>query len=119
MPDDYKAPKTTVEQGQAASQPAPETPAVPNQPPAAGQAAAGSYFGRIASWFKRTFPGRENAVLFGLLGLIIAVLIFVIGIWRSSVIAIFVVAGVAIGQAVDGDPKIVRAIQRFISSRRP
>ena len=108
MADEYKAPKTTVEQdAQAEPQ---QTPAEPFSPAKTA--------GRMSAWFKRTFPGHENAVIFGLIGLIAAILIFVIGIWRALIVALFVVVGVAIGQMVDGDPKILRALRDFISDRR-
>ena len=72
----------------------------------------------VGSWLTRTFPGHENAVLFGFLGFIIAILIFIIGFWRTLFIAFVVVVGVAIGQYLDGDPKIYKAIRRALGENR-
>ena len=60
-------------------------------------------------------PGHEHAVLGGLLGLLVACLVFWIGIPRTLVLCLFAVAGVAVGQALDGDPKIVKAIVRLVN----
>ena len=117
MSEEIKAPKAAIESEPApaaAPAPAPEAPKEPAREPfSAGKAA-----GKASAWLKRTFPGNENAAIFGAIGLLAAVLIFIVGIWRALIVALFVVAGVAMGQVVDGDPKILRAIQRFISDRR-
>ena len=73
------------------------------------------FFRKISSWLATTFPGRENSVMLGLMGFVVAVVLFAIGFWRTLVITLFVVAGVAIGQVLDGDPKILRAIQRWLN----
>ena len=111
MADEYKAPQTTVEQDVQ------ESPA-PAPAPAQESFSVGRSVGKVGAWSKRTFPGPETAVIFGLIGLIAAILIFIVGIWRALIIALFVVVGVALGQVVDGDPKILRAVRRFISDRR-
>lgn len=72
----------------------------------------------LRQWLTQTFPGHENAVLFGFLGFIIAILIFIIGFWRTLFIALVVVVGVAIGQQLDGDPKIINAIRNLIRENR-
>ena len=127
MPDEYKAPRTTVEQDYAnpaqyvASEPAPapQPQPAPQAAPQAEPFSPGKTAGKVTAWFKATFPGRENAVIFGLIGLIAAILLFVVGVWRTLTIVLFVVVGVAIGQVIDGDPKILRAIQRALNNRRP
>ena len=60
-------------------------------------------------------PGHEHAVLCGLLGLLVACLVFWIGIPRTLVLCLFGVVGVAVGQALDGDPKILKAIVRLVN----
>ena len=122
MADEYKAPKTTIEQDY--SNPAPYVPEPapapePQPAPKPEPFSAGKTMGKMSAWFKGAFPGHENAVLFGLIGLIVAILIFVVGIWRALIVSLFVVVGVAIGQVIDGDPKILRALQRALSDRRP
>lgn len=72
----------------------------------------------IRSWVSQSFPGHENAVIFGFLGFVIAILIFVIGFWRTLFITLVVVAGVAVGQKLDGDAKIINAIRKLIRDNR-
>ena len=69
---------------------------------------------KVADWVSRTFPGNENAFWGAVVGLVAAIALFAIGVGRLLAIAIFVVCGVAVGQALDGDPKIARAVQRLV-----
>ena len=39
------------------------------------------------AWLHKTFPGHENAVLCGFLGLIVAILLFAIGFWATLLVA--------------------------------
>ena len=71
----------------------------------------------LRAWLEDTFPGNVNAVIFAVLGLIVALLLFVIGIWRTLVLVILVAMGVAFGQYLDGDPKIVRFFTTLFSDR--
>lgn len=103
-----------------------------NNQQAAGQAATSSdgtsgtnhtvHFSQAVSsarsWVARTFPGHENAVLFGFLGFLVALLVFIIGFWQTLFIALVVLVGVAIGQKLDGDPKIINAVRRFVRENR-
>lgn len=73
---------------------------------------------RIASWFSRTFPGSEHAVFGGLIGLLAAILIFVVGIGKTLVVALMVLVGVTLGQCLDGNPRIVNAVRRVIEKYR-
>lgn len=68
---------------------------------------------RVFSWVRRTFPGHENAFWGGVCGLLAAVVFFAIGFWRTVVIVVLVVVGVALGQVLDGDSKIVDALRRL------
>ncbi|MGN0071247.1 MAG: DUF2273 domain-containing protein [Atopobiaceae bacterium] len=63
------------------------------------------------AWLHETFPGHENAVLCGVLGLIVAILLFAIGFWATLLVALCVTVGVAIGQLLDGDPKIIEFVR--------
>lgn len=119
MADEHKVPKTMVEQHPSAD-PAPESDATsePGPAPASEPFSLARSASKLRAWFKRAFPGHEHAVIFGAVGLVAAILIFVLGIWRTLVIALFVTAGVAVGQIADGDPQILHAIRRFLSDRR-
>jgi uncharacterized membrane protein len=68
----------------------------------------------IVAWIETRFPGHGNAIFFGLVGLAAAILIFSLGFWRTLLIAVLVVAGVAFGQYLDGDPRIVNVFRRLL-----
>ena len=70
------------------------------------------------SWVKRTFPGHEHAFYGAVIALLLALLVFAIGIVRVLFICVLVVLGIAVGQVLDGDPKIIRAVQELFSSER-
>ena len=87
--------------------------------PASGSepAAQPGAFARASRWLDETFPNGRNAVLGGVTGLVVALLLFAIGVLKTLVIAILVVVGVACGQYLDGDPKIVRFVQNLMKKR--
>ena len=72
---------------------------------------------RASRWLDETFPNSRNAVLGGVTGLVVALLLFTIGVLKTLVIAILVVVGIACGQYLDGEPKIVRFIQNLMKKR--
>ena len=82
----------------------------------AGSAQAG--FSRVSAWVGKTFPGHENAFWGGVFGLVAAVVLLAFGILKTLVVAVLVVAGIAVGQLADGDPKLIRALQRFFSNNQ-
>ena len=49
------------------------------------------------------------------MGLVAAIAFLVLGVWYTAVIAVFVLVGVAVGQVVDGDPKILNLIRSLFS----
>lgn len=133
MAEKRTAPKLKVEDDPSTTAYAPASQSEPARARAAeasGDSAAGEdakqvqqrgLAGAVTSlrqWLTQTFPGHENAVLFGFLGFIIAILIFIIGFWRTLFIALVVAVGVAIGQQLDGDPKIINAIRNLIRENR-
>ena len=71
--------------------------------------------GRVSAWVSRTFPGHEHAFWGGVLGLLVALAFFAIGFFRTLLIVALIVVGVAVGQALDGDPKLINAVRRFYS----
>lgn len=70
---------------------------------------------RLLAWVRRTFPGHEHAFWGGVLGFVVALLFLFLGLWRALVIVVLVVVGVAAGQALDGDSKIVDLLRRIFS----
>ena len=71
----------------------------------------------IAEWMKTAFPGHEKSFIGGLLGLVAALLFLSLGVGRALVVILFVVVGVAVGQYLEGDPKILTAIRDWLSNR--
>lgn len=67
-----------------------------------------------AAFLSKVAPNHENALLGGLLGLVVAVLMFVAGFWRTLFVVVMVTIGVAVGQYLDGTPKIINFIRRVI-----
>lgn len=125
MAESDKSPRAKVELGTPA--PAPKTQAgggeqgkagnaAPTDSGVAGSAAAG--FSRVSAWVSKTFPGHENAFWGGVLGLVAAVVLLAFGIFKTLVLVVLVVAGIAVGQLVDGDPKLIRALQRLFSNNQ-
>ena len=62
------------------------------------------------------FPGHENAVFGGICGLVVAVLVFAIGFLRTLFVLLCVLVGVAIGQYLDGNPIVVKAVRKFFGN---
>lgn len=85
----------------------------------AGAAASGKEGSASArtpyAWVSRIVPGHEHALLGGLAGLLIALLIFVVGFWQTVFITLLVFVGIALGQYLDGDPKIINLLRRLIA----
>ncbi len=71
---------------------------------------------RMGGWVSGAFPGHENAFWGGVLGFVFGVLIFWVGLFKAVVVAALVLVGVALGQAADGDPKIINLFRQFFSS---
>ena len=69
----------------------------------------------VRSWVSRTFPGHEHAFWGGVLGLLVAVAFFVLGLFRTIVIVVLVFVGVAMGLALDGDSRLMDALRRVFS----
>lgn len=72
----------------------------------------------LSAWVHRTFPGHERAFWGGVVGLVAAIVFLAIGAWYSIVIAIFVIVGVAVGQFLDGDGKILDALRRLFGNQQ-
>lgn len=72
----------------------------------------------LLDWVHRTFAGHEHAFWGGVVALVIVLLVFAIGFWRVLFIALAVLVGVAIGQLLDGDPKLINAVRSLLDSDR-
>ena len=83
----------------------------------ASAAASVGILALIASWMQETFPKHKNTIAGGVCGLLLALLLFWIGLFKTVVIAVLVVAGVAAGQYLDGDPKIARAAKNLMNKK--
>lgn len=83
-----------------------------------GPADAAAGFARVSAWVSRTFPGHENAFWGGVCGLLVALVLLTLGILKTAILVVLVVAGIAVGQLVDGDPKLIRALQRIFSNNQ-
>lgn len=72
---------------------------------------------RFSAWFAKTFPHSRHAVIGGVCGLVVALLLFSIGLFKTAVIAVLVTVGVACGQYADGDPKLVNLVRELMKRR--
>lgn len=102
----------------AASEPEPapepaEAPAVPA--PVASVPAATRGF---SAWLTLNFPGYEHTALGAFTGLVLALLVFAIGVWRVVFIAAMVTGGAVIGSFFDGESGIRRAIRRLLGGNK-
>ncbi|MBM6675509.1 DUF2273 domain-containing protein [Olsenella uli] len=113
---DERTPRPRIELDEKGGRPAPDAPEAP--------ADDGSYTvgeavrdgsARLSAWVRRTFPGHEHAFWGGVLGFVVAVLFLVLGLFKALVIVALVTVGVAIGQALDGDSKIMDLVRRLFS----
>lgn len=76
---------------------------------------AAAYTKRVSSWVSRTFPGHEKAFWGGVCGLLVALILFAIGLLRTIIVVVLVGLGIALGQMADGDPKLVKIVRKFFS----
>lgn len=67
------------------------------------------------AWFNGVAPGHGNAIFFGLVGLIVAIVILSVGFFQALLIVILVLAGVSFGQWLEGKPTVFDAIKRLIN----
>lgn len=91
--------------------------AAPSEATAREEVPQPSAWTRLSTWFATTFPHSRNAVLGGICGLVVALLLFSIGLLKTLVIALLVTIGVACGQYADGDPKLVNLVRELMKRR--
>ncbi len=104
------------EQGPKRTDEAPTSEATANDPQE--QAAQRVRPKNPLAWLPRVLSGHEHAALGGLCGLLIAVLVFVVGFWRTLFVTVLVVVGVAVGQYLDGDPRLVKLVRKVLAELR-
>ena len=116
------APKATAKRSAAV---AVETEPVVDEAPARETSAPASQKSKLSSamrnpsgWLQGSFPGHEHAALGGLVGLVLALCVFLVGFWQTLFVSVLVVVGIAVGQYLDGDPKIINFIRRLIAEAR-
>jgi uncharacterized membrane protein len=85
---------------------------------ASDESAASKGRPNLMVWVRRTFPGHVHAFWGAVVAIVVALLTFVIGLPRMLLVAILVLIGIALGQVLDGDPKIIRTIRDLFSSDR-
>lgn len=91
--------------------------AAPSEVTAREEAPQPGTWTRLSTWFATTFPHSRNAVLGGICGLVVALLLFSVGLLKTLVIALLVTIGVACGQYADGDPKLVNLVRELMKRR--
>ena len=91
--------------------------AAPSEVTAREEASQPGAWTRLSTWFATTFPHSRNAVLGGIWGLVVALLLFSVGLLKTLVIALLVTIGVACGQYADGDPKLVNLVRELMKRR--
>lgn len=74
--------------------------------------------GKVVSMFDGVAPGHSNTIIFGIIGVIAALLLFSVGFWRMIVLVLFILVGVAIGESLDGDPRIINMVKGFFNSKK-
>ena len=72
----------------------------------------------VRSWVSRNFPGHEHAFWGGVIGLLVALAFFALGLWRTLVIVMLVFLGVALGLALDGDSRLWDTLRHLFSNNR-
>lgn len=129
MAETDRTPKAKVELGTPAPAPKAQTDDGAKGKAGAGAAAgsgtagsgtdpAAAGFSHVSAWVSKTFPGHENAFWGGVLGLLAAIVLLAFGIFKTLILVVLVMAGIAVGQLVDGDPKLIRALQRLFSNNQ-
>ena len=115
MSEDSKTPKAKIEVGTEADPKEIAGDATPQADANAEDGGMKAARKAVTSWVSRTFPGHEKAFWGGVAGLLVAIVLFWIGLFRTVVIVLLVGIGVAAGQVAEGDPKLIRALQKFFS----
>lgn len=115
---DEKTPKPKIELGGEDATSGGASDAQPGAAQASPTDAAREGASCVRSWVRRSFPGHEHAFWGGVLGLVLALAFFAIGIWRTLVIVVLVLLGVALGLALDGDSRLWDTLRHLFSSNR-
>ena len=125
-----KAPQMVIERPGEGPEPE-DTPTAPGPSTEEGGATAGvagnagrfqdATIGFIEGVGRRAWAyadAHPHTVLYSAVGLVLAVLILVVGLWHTLVIAIFMGVGAAIGQMRDGEGGMYGFFSRIFGGRR-
>lgn len=72
----------------------------------------------FSAWLTVNFPGHEHTALGAFTGLVLALLVFAIGVWRVVFIAAMVTGGAVIGSFFDGESGVRRVIRRLLGGNK-
>lgn len=76
------------------------------------------WWDKNAREFGQFYKRNTAAVCLGVVGFIIALSIFSIGFFKTLLFCILILAGIIIGQYIDGKPKIIMFFMRLFNKRR-
>lgn len=111
-----KKPQVKVDPARQSQAPAQDSQSSLRESGKRARNAAGNARRQASAWLDGVAPGHGNAILFGIAGGVVALVILYVGFFQALLIAILVFAGVAFGQWLDGDPVIIDALSRLLRS---
>ncbi len=89
----------------------------PREAGAAARKSLGEAASKVRNLFDGVAPGHSNTIIFAIVGLIAAILLFQVGFWRMLVLVVFIVIGIAIGESLDGDPRLINMFKGFFDRK--
>lgn len=84
----------------------------------AQDAASSCSYNKAYQVFRSWCRGREHAVLGAVVGLIVALCIFNLGLLKTLIIAVCVCVGIAFGQYIDGNPRMLSIVKKLFRDNR-
>lgn len=125
------APRLTIEQDASAEQPESGATEARERSRGTGAAEKGGraggarfqhategFFRELGAWMLAVADAHPHTVLYGGIGLLLAILILAVGLWDTIVLAIFTGVGAAIGQMRDGESGVVDFFSRLFGGNR-
>ena len=118
MSDSKKLPRPIIEREQ--ERPEPAAASADRSREASSHSFQDATIGFFAAMGHRAWAyadAHPHTVLYGLVGLALAILILTFGLWHAIVISIFVGVGVVVGQMRDGEGAIYRFFSRLFGRK--